>query len=424
MSGTLVRGIIPVLAMASVAALAGQQVPQIQHETRTVNIEVPVRVFKGDAFVDRLSIADFEIYENGVPQTLDAVYLVKKASIERQEGTHAGAPDTGRHFYLFFELVEYDPKVADALEYFVQRVLANGDELIVVTPVKTYRMKSDILKSATRDLVLAKLLGLLRRDTLVGNAEYQDILHEMTSLATAVGASVGGVSGSTVDTARQAMGDPFAAVDTMYESQRSVEEQLQLYADCLGRLEHIRKLDTVQVDGLASFVRDQPGQKEIFLFYQREYIPKIDPSVMNALMSIYNQRPEVTQTLSGIFDFFHRDVGVEIEAVKRLYADAGAAIHFLYLTRPAPKVRGLAMEEASEDIFSPFREMARATGGYIASTANLGAAMRSAVAAAENYYLLYYTPKDYRADGKFRSLEVRVKGEGLRTTYRLGYIAD
>jgi len=125
MGRRLVRVIIPVLALASVVALAGQQIRPIQHETRTVNIEVPVRVFKGDAFVDRLSIADFEIYENGVPQTLDAVYLVKKASIERQEGTHAGAPDTGRHFYLFFELVEYDPKVADALDYFVQRVLVS-----------------------------------------------------------------------------------------------------------------------------------------------------------------------------------------------------------------------------------------------------------------------------------------------------------
>lgn len=420
-----VRSVIPVVALASVAALAGQQPPpQIQRETRTINIEVPVRVFKGDTFVDHLTIADFELYEDGERQALDAVYLVKKASIERQEGLLPGKPDTGRHFYLFFELTEYDPKVRDALEYFIQQVLASGDELVVVTPLKSYRMKSDILKQATRDKVLEKLLGLLRRDTLIGNADYQDILREMTSLATAVGASVGGVSGSTVEAVRQAAGDPFAAFDSMYEAQRSVEEQLQLYADCLSRLEHIRDLDAVQVNGLASFVRDQPGEKEILLFYQREYIPKIDASVMNALMSIYNQRPEVTQTLSGIFDFFHRDLSVEVEAVKRLYADSGAAIHFVYLTRPLPKVRGLTMEEQSEDIFSPFREMARATGGTISSTANMTAAMRSVVAASENYYLLYYTPKSYQADGKFRSLEVRVKGEGLRTTYRLGYIAD
>jgi hypothetical protein len=82
------------------------------------------------------------------------------------------------------------------------------------------------------------------------------------------------------------------------------------------------------------------------------------------------------------------------------------------------------MEEQSEDIFAPFREMSRATGGYIASTANLAAAMKSAVSAAENYYLLYYTPKDYVADGRFRALEVRLKSGAGRISHRLGYIAD
>jgi hypothetical protein len=50
--------------------------------------------------------------------------------------------------------------------------------------------------------------------------------------------------------------------------------------------------------------------------------------------------------------------------------------------------------------------------------------MRSAVAASENYYLLYYTPRDYRADGSFRSIKVRVKGADYRTSHRQGYIAD
>jgi hypothetical protein len=82
------------------------------------------------------------------------------------------------------------------------------------------------------------------------------------------------------------------------------------------------------------------------------------------------------------------------------------------------------MQEQSEDIFAPFREMSRATGGYIASTANLDAAMRSAVAAAENYYLLYYTPKGYTSDGRFHNVQVKLKSGNYRLSHRLGYIAD
>jgi VWFA-related protein len=416
------KRIICLFMILAAAGLAAAQ--EIQHETRAIAVEVPVRVFKGNTFVDHLTISDFEVYEDGRTQTLDAVYLVKKASIEHQDGTQPVPPDTGRHFYLFFELTEYDPKVREALEYFVQEVLAPGDELVVVTPVKTYRMKSDILKEAHRSQVLEKILGLLRRDVQIGNAEYLDIMDDLKGLAMAMAGAIGMSNTDTQQQLRQTMGDPFGFTDSVIEVQRSVEEQLQSYADCLSRLESIRSVDQVRVNALADYLRNQSGQKEMFLFYQREFIPKIDDSVLNAIMSTYNQRPDITQAAMSVFEFFRRDETLDIETVKRLYADSGAAIHFLYLTRPAPKVRGLTMEERSEDIFSPFREMSLATGGYTGATANIQAAMKSAVSAAENYYLLYYTPKNYQPDGKFRALEVRVKGEGFRTSYRKGYIAD
>jgi hypothetical protein len=197
-----------------------------------------------------------------------------------------------------------------------------------------------------------------------------------------------------------------------------------MYATCLSRLESLRKVDQAQLAAFAGHLGGQSGRKEVFLFYQREFIPKLDPAVLDAYMSTFNDRPDIVQTVTGIFEFFHRETPIDIEAAKTAYADSGAAIHFLFLTRPAPKVPGVTMQEQSEDIFAPFREMSRATGGYIASTANLDAAMRSAVAASENYYLLYYTPKAYEKDGRFRRLEVRLKSGGYRLSHRLGYIAD
>ena len=403
-------------------ASAAQDAPQaIRHETGAINIEVPVRVFKGNAFIDGVTIGDFEVYENGQLQTLDAVYLVKKSLVERKEENRAFAPDTGRHFYLFFELTEYDPRIREALDYFVREVLAAGDDLVVVTPLKTYRMRSDVLRDAGRDAVFDKLIGLLRRDILIGNSEYQGIIEEMTGLAAAIAGSV------NVDTSgeqKQTMGDPFAFSDTIFELKTSMEEQLQLYASSLSRLENLRSLDHSRIDLLAGHLNDQSGQKEVFLFYQREFVPKIDASVMSVLMSAYNQRPDVMQTAQTVFDFFRREEPIDVEPVKKAYADAGASVHFLYLTRPAPRVHGVTMEEQSEDIFAPFREMSRATGGYISSTADIATAMRSAVAAAENYYLLYYTPKDYRADGGFRQITVKVKGGGYRISHRQGYIAN
>ena len=82
MNGQAVRIAVVVLVLAAAAGLAAQD---IRHETGTLNIEIPVRVFKGDAFVDGVTIADFEVYEDGKLQTVDAVYLVKKSFVQRKE---------------------------------------------------------------------------------------------------------------------------------------------------------------------------------------------------------------------------------------------------------------------------------------------------------------------------------------------------
>ena len=58
---------------------------QIQEQSVVINVEIPTRVFDGNTFVDNLSIDDFEIYEDGRPQKLDAIYLIKRKSIERRE---------------------------------------------------------------------------------------------------------------------------------------------------------------------------------------------------------------------------------------------------------------------------------------------------------------------------------------------------
>ena len=185
-----------------------------------------------------------------------------------------------------------------------------------------------------------------------------------------------------------------------------------------------RQVDQAQIAAFADRLRDQSGRKEIFLFYQREFIPKLDPLVLATYMSVYNERPDIVQTVSSLFEFFRRETPLDAGPINRAFSDSGAVIHFLFMTLPAPNGPGVTMQEQSEDLFAPFREMSRATGGYIASTANIDAAMRSAVAASENYYLLYYTPKDYAGDGRFHNVQVKLKSGAYRLSHRLGYIAD
>jgi hypothetical protein len=91
---------------------------ELQHESVAINIEVPVRVYDRDIFVSDLTIDDFELYENGILQTIDALYLINKTSSERED-TGIGAqkekklfsPQLSRQFVLIFEVREVFDKI-------------------------------------------------------------------------------------------------------------------------------------------------------------------------------------------------------------------------------------------------------------------------------------------------------------------------
>jgi len=418
-----IRRSLLVLGAVLVAA-SGLRAQVLQHETAAVNIEVPVRVFQAGTFVDNLALSDFELYEDGRPQKIEAFYLVKKRIIERQELARAAAPPTIRHFFLFFELGDYDAKVDEALDYFVKTVLLPGDNLTIVTPLKTYRMKGELFGLVGREKTHAQVMGLLRRDIQSGYAESRAILGEMTDLARVIASDVrardtGAESGLT------ALVDPLTAIpaESPYQGV-AIEEQLMHYASLLSRLDALRVVDEGRMLAFAASLKALEGQKGVFFFYQREFVPKIDSRIVDMLATKYNQRPDITQSLDTIFGLQKRETSLNVDVVTKAYADASASVHFLYVARPADRFSGVHMEEMSEDIFGPLREMARATGGFAATSANIAAVMRQAVEASENYYLLYYTPTSLRADGRFRNLTVKVRGGDFRVSHRQGFIDD
>jgi len=405
-------------------AAAGLGAQVLQHETAAVNIEVPVRVFQAGTFVDDLALGDFELFEDGRPQKIEAFYLVKKRIIERQGPARDSVPATTRHFFLFFELGDYDARIDDALDYFVKTVLLPGDNLTIVTPLKTYRMKGELFGLVGREKTYAQVMGLLRRDIQSGYTESRAILGEMTDLARVIASDVRARDVAS-EGVIQALVDPLTTVpaESPYQGV-AIEEQLMHYSALLSRLDSLRVVDEGRLLAFAATLKALEGQKGVFFFYQREFVPKIDSRIVDMLATKYNQRPDITQSLDTIFGLQKRETSLNVDVVTKAYADASAAVHFLYVARPADRFSGVHMEEMSEDIFGPLREMARATGGYAASSANIAAVMRQAVEASENYYLLYYTPTALRADGRFRSLTVKVRGRDLRVSHRQGFIDD
>lgn len=394
---------------------------RIQEESIVINVEVPVRVFKGNQFVDNLKLNDFEVTEDGLPQKIEAVYLIKKRSIERREEEKAFRPSTTRNFFLIFEINEYMAKLNEALDYFVFEVLKPGDNLFLMTPLKSYRLSAQAMEARPKEKILEQLKGLILRDTLIGAGEYRRVLSEMESLAKSLAQFISGQENLPAGSIA-----PLMIMDNLVsagEQSSSFDEQLQRYVELLARLGNLRKVDEANFLAFADFLKNMAGQKYIFLLYQKEYIPKIDPKILYQYIEMYQDRPDIYQTLTGIFEFYRRDMNLDTEKIRQAFCDSSISAHFMFITTPRRDLAGVRTEEQVDDIFSAFNEIAKASGGFVDSSSNPASLLMRAIEASETYYLLYYTPTNKDRDGRFREIRVKVNLPGVSVVHRQGYFA-
>jgi len=358
----------------------------IQHEAAAINIEVPVRVYKGDAFIDSLTIEDFEVYEDGILQKIEAVYLITKTEVQRKEKAaeieKIPIPEVSRCFVLVFEVINWLPRINDLIDYFFDTVYQPGDYLIVTTPVKSYNLSERALKQMPKDRIGRQLKSLLRKDIIEGNMGYKSLLRDITSFSNYP----------------DEQGGSYLNIRILIES-------------LFRRLRDYKYFDEHKMENVSNFLKNIQGQKHIFLFYQKEEIPV--PAEIEELETL-----EITP-----FD---------INKIKQIFADSEITTHFIFLTKELvgtldiEQMGGLHMSfsDISMDVFSAFYEIAKTTGGETYVSANASLVFKRASSASENYYLLYYTPKDYKADNEFHKIEVKVKTGRFRITHRAGYIAD
>lgn len=397
---------------------------EIQETAISVNIEVPVRVYKGNNFVNDLTIDDFEVYEDGVQQKIEAMYLIHKRNIlnkgeniQNRDEPQTFIPDTSRSFYLFFEVVEYSPKLNEALDYFFKNILEPSDNLIIVTPMKEYQLKSGILNAISIETLNEEIIEILRKDSWAGNSEYRLLFDELTDLVKSMSPVARKIQFRERAVSMPGKNGLATTSPDIYETD-DLNQKLTRYDEIMSRLEDIRDIDQTRLLNFADYLKDQQGQKYVFLFYQREFVPQIGPGGPGG------STPYETMKLVSSMGYFFRDIEIDIEKIKQAYADSSININFLFFTEPAEYIPGIMMAEHSEDIFTVFDEIAQATGGISTSSAKPEFLFERASDAVDSYYLLYYSPKNHISDGKFKTITVKVKGGNYRITHRAGYIAD
>ncbi len=386
---------------------------EIQEQAVAINIEVPTRVYKGKTFIDNLTIDDFEIFEDGILQKIEAVYLINKLDIvredtelSREEAREKFAPKVSRNFVFLFEVHEYLPKIGTAIEYFFNEVYAVGDSITVITPLQTYRFNYEVLGKLPKKEISKQLIGQIRRDILKCTAVYRGLMRDLEDVRTF---------------------EKDAPVDAGMEGVVRM-----MHSDISLRLKNLRYLDENKFLEFADALKDKEGPKHVFFFLQKLNVPIIRYNPVFGFDDL---------------DEFEGFMAIDEKKIQRIFSDSSITAHMIYVTKLSDldimgrdSREGLmpntdpqdttqtsmprVLHEISGDIFSAFKDIAEATGGIVDSSTNAAASFKKAAAASENYYLLYYSPKNYVSDGKFKEITIKVKGQRYKISHRAGYIAD
>lgn len=383
-----------------------------QHQVIVRNVAVPLRAYIDGKFVEDLTREDIELYDNDKPQKIEALYLISKNEVARMEAERDYMPYNSRHFYFLFQILEYNPRITEALDYFFTNIFQPGDTLQVMTPMKNYTLSQAALKNKTKDQLVKDMVAVIRKDTQIGASEYNNLIKDLTRLVRAISVSGGQAN---------AMRDLESSGSTGLEG---LQFLLPQYKDTLIKIENLRFVEENRFLRFASQLKRLDGQKVVFLFYQREFRPEIHPRILNNLVSIYQDDHNIIGQIQDLFQFYQREIRLSVEKLHNAFADSSILFNFMFINKNPENISGVFMREQSEDVYKVFTTVAKATGGVVDTSQNPEAAFQSVAKTVERYYLLYYSPSNYVPDGSFHQIKIRIKGRDCQLAYRRGYFAN
>jgi VWFA-related protein len=358
---------------AAQAQTSDQSVATFHTSTRIVAVAIAATRSDGSP-VEDLRPSDVRVFDNGKPQTIASFEAMEPPRPEGRAGTFQHTQMSVAAGYPHFSII-----LLDALN------TSWSDQIYARRAVEHLL---DYIPAEQRIAIFA-----------LGDRLY--LLHDFSSNATELRAALhrfsmgqphGGVPSSTPGPFSAESSHPntpsFSSLTRLVEGGSSSEVLFYQRNRILQTLETLT--------AIAGLARHIPGQKD--LLWVSSAFPLRLPGMHGELYgdSFYDQMEQTTQALSS--------------AGLRLYpVDA----------------RGLSVEPNTLVNIDTMRQMAEETGGRAFYNNNdLSSEMRQALEDSRKGYLLTYTPNDFREDGSFHRIRVRVLRHGVKLRYRPGYSAE
>ena len=429
------------VAMVFVLLLAFPRAQEPQRAAGTLKegvtavlVDVVVRDRRGQPVKD-LTPADFELLEDGAPQTIASFTPILEGTVRMPAGPAAApapadnaaaatpatpsAADPAVTAIVFHNLsLEGRKRAVQAAQTYLgqKEEMSNyigiyGIDLSAV-PLVPFTRNGFAVRQALNRMATGSSPGFNSPEMQQQRAAAESTAASATAAANSATASAGAGNSGAVGTAA---GDARLA---------------EMSASIVSGFQEIERNQSgyIAVDALMAIVRTLgrlPGRKSMVLFSEGLTITTASARLFSGVIDGANRANVSIYTIdaAGL-----RAVS-EQQNVRNMVAGAGAASEGGYSADGGGGSYTRMILEANEDALRSdpatlLKQLALETGGQaFNNTNNLKPAFERVESDLRNYYMLGYTPINTAFDGKFRTIQVKVKRSGLTIAARKGYVA-
>jgi VWFA-related protein len=438
--------LVSLLVMAAAPANSGQTPARsdesYQAATTAILVDVVVRDRQGRPVRD-LTAADFEIYEDRVPQVLGSFSVVERSdgigiSVRRRApGTttvaSVGGGDTG---LASDDPLETPPTMAMLFDALSPEALALAQRAALAylpmstdtesrVGVFTSEPGLRVLQAYTADVALVR--QAVRELTPAGNGrkeletENRVALHDRLRQLDAMQSSPGSGEGGSI------AGESGSSLAQSIVERQFVEARIRMMQsfDSLDR-DHRGFGTATTLLAVVQSLAYVPGRKSIVYF--SEGLPA-SPALQNRLDTVISAANRANVSVYTIDAAGLRAESALLETRREIdWAGEERLRQTVQIGDPTDGPMNRIVERTEDllrlDPQGGLARLAEDTGGFlIRDTNDLGSAFRRIDEDNRFHYLLTYSPTNPDFDGKFRTIQVKVKRDDLQVFSRKGYLA-
>ena len=410
-----VRMIIFIMIFIFPTLVSGKE-ENLKEAVAANNVEILVRVFNNRKPVDNLTRENFKIYEDMKLRTINGFKKKRK-----RIGLQDTSPLLSRCFVLVFHLNEYSEQIHEGLTHFLNNILREKDQLLIIANDKTL-FYNDL---RDKEKIFPTIDRILREESKKNRERMVNELKENEKFMNKIR------SRASKESVRDYISNYKSGIHLHYYM-KYIKFSIEQYINALS--EYKKKYLVPKIDEyykISELIKKIKKEKWMINFLQIGVIPELKKSNRAFILKLVKDLDDSVlgdellysrlfkRLLDHIDDLFNDNTNIPVKEISKLFYKVDVTFNaILVSTDTGTLSKNKKYQGICTNIEESLGEVAHNTGGNFIISNNIKNALGAIKEKEDLYYLLTYISKNPKKTGK---IGVEVNNKNYKVFYNDDY---